>query len=270
VSEENVELVRRINALANAADLDALFELFHPEVEFRDIQHGPDVPESFWGRAAGRLVVENWTAAYDDFGAEVSEYIDADPWVICETRWHGKGKESGVPIDGHAADAYEVADGKVIRAILGFADLATALKAVGPEGSAVSHENVEVVRRFLLRSNEQELDAALLDVAPAAELDWSASEGPDSGVYRGREEWRVWLTGRLEGLTDGRFGIDEVINVPPDTVVVVGYMRGRGRVSGVEVEAFGASVWTVRAGKVTAATMYQARDQALKAVGLDE
>jgi hypothetical protein len=56
--------------------------------------------EVFRGREAGRLVAGNWTAAYDDFGAEIYEYIDAGPWVICETRWHGKGKESGLPIDG--------------------------------------------------------------------------------------------------------------------------------------------------------------------------
>jgi ketosteroid isomerase-like protein len=133
----------------------------------------------------------------------------------------------------------------------------------------MSQENVEIVRRFLLRSNEQDLDAALSDVAAGAELDWSASEAPDSGVYRGPEEWRKWLTGRREGLRDVRFDVAEVIDVPPDTVVAVVYMRGRGRASGVEIAALGAAVWTLRAGQLTGATLYQTRDQALKAVGLE-
>jgi ketosteroid isomerase-like protein len=72
------------------------------------------------------------------------------------------------------------------------------------------------------------------------------------------------------GLTDVRFGVTEVIDVPPHTVVVVGPMRGRGRASGVEISAFGAAVWTLRNGQVTGVTMYQAREQALKAVGLEE
>jgi ketosteroid isomerase-like protein len=134
----------------------------------------------------------------------------------------------------------------------------------------VSQENIEVVRRFLLRFTERDLDAALSDVAAEAELDWSASDGPDSGIYRGPEEWRKWLTGRLEGLEDARFDVTEVIDVPPDTVVVVAHMRGRGRASGVEIAALGAGVCTVRAGQVTGATMYQTRDQALEAAGLEE
>jgi ketosteroid isomerase-like protein len=133
----------------------------------------------------------------------------------------------------------------------------------------VSEENVDVVRRFWLRCSERDLDAALSDVAAEAELDWSASEGPDSGVYRGPEEWRRWLTGRMEEL-DVRFDVAEVIDVPPDTVVVVAYTRGRGRASGVEIAALGAVTWTLRDGQVTRATMYQTRGHALKAVGLEE
>jgi ketosteroid isomerase-like protein len=129
---------------------------------------------------------------------------------------------------------------------------------------------VEIVRRFILRSNERELDAAMSLVAAAGRLDWSASEGPDAGVYRGPDEWREWLTGRWEGLTEARFDVAEVIDAPPDRVVVVAHMRGRGRASGVEVAALGASVWTLRSGQVTGATMYQTRKQALEAAGLEQ
>ena len=134
----------------------------------------------------------------------------------------------------------------------------------------MSQENVEIVRRFLLWSNEQDLDAALSYVAPDAELDWSLSEAPDAAVYRGREEWRKWLTGRLEGLTDVRFDVAEFIDVSMDTVVAVVHMRGRGRASGVEIAALGASVFTLRDGQLSGLTLYQTRDQALKAVGLEE
>jgi hypothetical protein len=132
-------------------------------------------------------------------------------------------------------------------------------------------EHVEIVRRFILRINQRELDAALSDVAAAARLDWSASEGPDAGVYHGPEEWRKWLIGRFdEGLTDARFDVAEVIDVPPDRVVVVAHTRGRGPASGVEVAALGAAVYTLRSGQVTGVTMYQTRERALKAVGLEE
>jgi ketosteroid isomerase-like protein len=131
-------------------------------------------------------------------------------------------------------------------------------------------QNVEIVRRYLARINERDFDAALADVAAGAELDWSASEGPDSGVYRGPEEWRKWMNGWSEAMTEVRVDVTEVIDVPPDTVVAAGPTRLRGRTSGVEVAVFGAIVWTLRDGQVTGATMYQTRDQALKAVGLEE
>jgi ketosteroid isomerase-like protein len=51
--------------------------------------------------------------------------------VICDTRWYGKGKGSGMPIEQRVADAYEVKDGKIVRALMSSPDVARALKAVG-------------------------------------------------------------------------------------------------------------------------------------------
>ena len=132
MSQKNVEILRRCAELLNVGDWDALFELYHPDVrvEFRDLQPPPEMPEVLEGREALRRVVAHWTEPYDEFGAEVYEYIDAHPWVICDTRSHGKGKGSDV-IDVHFADAYEVKGGKIVRAIVGYPDVATALAALG-------------------------------------------------------------------------------------------------------------------------------------------
>jgi hypothetical protein len=61
----------------------------------------------------------------------VYEYIDAHPWVVCDTRWYGKSKNSDVPVDVRVADAYEVNEGLIVRAIMSYSDVAMALKAVG-------------------------------------------------------------------------------------------------------------------------------------------
>jgi ketosteroid isomerase-like protein len=129
MSQENVETVRPSNALFNAGDWDALIELFHPDVELRDRCTLLMRPKC--GPEALSLVLGAWTEVYDEFEADVHEYIDADPWVICDTRWHGKVTGSDMPIDLHVADAYEVNDGKIIRVINSYSDVAAALKAVG-------------------------------------------------------------------------------------------------------------------------------------------
>jgi ketosteroid isomerase-like protein len=131
VSRENVDLVRRAIALVNVGDDDAALELFHPDAEWRDLAHAPDTPEVVHGRDAIRALSRQWRAVFDEFGTEVYEYVDADPWVICDTRWHGKGKGSEVVIDLRQADAYELRDGRIVRAVLAYADTATALQAVG-------------------------------------------------------------------------------------------------------------------------------------------
>lgn len=79
------------------------------------------------GHEGFRALLALWTEAFDEFGADVIEYRDADPWVICDTRWRGRGRDSDVRV----ADAYEIKNGKIIRAVFGYSDVATALKAVG-------------------------------------------------------------------------------------------------------------------------------------------
>jgi len=130
MSQENIEVIRTFMASPNAGDWDAMFAWFAPDVELRDLAHAPDVPEVLRGTEAIRLVVASWRETYDEFRTEVYEYVDADPWVICDTRWYGTGKGSGMPIEQRVADAYEVKDGKIARAIMSNPDVATALDAV--------------------------------------------------------------------------------------------------------------------------------------------
>jgi hypothetical protein len=132
MSSKNVRLLRRCAELLNVGDWDALSELYDPDVgvEFRDVQPPPDVPEVLRGREGVRSIVAHWTAPYDEFGAEVLDYIDADPWVICDTRWYFKSKGADLPIEVRFADAYEVNQGTIRRAIIGFRDVETALDAV--------------------------------------------------------------------------------------------------------------------------------------------
>lgn len=132
MSQKDVRLLRRCAELLNVGDWDALFELYDPdvEVEFRDVQPPADIPEVLHGREGVRSVAAHWTAPYDEFGAEVLEYIDAAPWVICDTRWYLKSKGGEPPIEVRFADAYEVKDGTIRRALIGFRDVETALDSV--------------------------------------------------------------------------------------------------------------------------------------------
>src|SRR3954454_18234390 len=131
----------------------------------------------------------------------------------------------------------------------------------------MSQEGVEIVLRVMRRFADQDLDAALEDVDAEATLDWSNSDALDSGVYTGRAAWHGFMRERDAALGERR--VDTVIlAATTDTVVLAGRIREQGRVSGVAVETRGATVWTLRDGKVIRLKIYQSTDEALKAVGL--
>jgi ketosteroid isomerase-like protein len=131
MSQENVKIVRQANALFRAEDLEGLIGLYHPDAEWRDLQHAPDTPEAVHGRDAIFALWTQWLQTFDDFTVDVYEFIDAHPWVICPSRWRGTGRQSGVAIDLRVADAIRVEQGKIVRVVLGYEDVPAALKAVG-------------------------------------------------------------------------------------------------------------------------------------------
>src|SRR6476660_3238614 len=52
MSEENVEIPGRATVAFNRGDRATAFADYHPEIEYRDLQHAPDSPERLHGRAA--------------------------------------------------------------------------------------------------------------------------------------------------------------------------------------------------------------------------
>ena len=134
----------------------------------------------------------------------------------------------------------------------------------------MSRKNVEVVQRVVQCFADQDIDAALRDIDPDATLDWSNSDALDSGVYRGHASWRAFMQARDDALGQRQFDSAELLTPAADTVVLVGRVREQGRASGVAVETRGATVWTLRDGKVICLTVYQSRAEALEAAGLTD
>ena len=133
MSQENVEIVRRVLDLLTRADWESLAGLCDPDIEFCDLRNAVDTPQALHGRPAVGVLVTRWSEAWSAFGAELLGHMDVDPYVICNVRWHGTGRETGMPIDVHQVDVYELRGGKVVRVVLGYDNSTEALKAVGLE-----------------------------------------------------------------------------------------------------------------------------------------
>jgi hypothetical protein len=141
MSSENVELMRQVVARFNQganmdrekAQADAA-TVYDEDVEVRDLQPAPGLPQRVSGREA---VVDNllrWTDHFEEWSVEALEYVDADPWVICDSHWRAIGKGSRAAVEWRVTEAHEFRDGKIVREIYGFGGVDEALEALRAEG----------------------------------------------------------------------------------------------------------------------------------------
>jgi ketosteroid isomerase-like protein len=131
VSQENVDLIRRMYEASVTGGQDAALAYCHPEVEWIDLMHAPDEPERKIGLVAVREAFEQWDQAFDTVESQIDEHIDAGDSVVTLSRWRARGKSSGVSTTLQGAEVYECENGKVVRVTQGFPDRESALKAVG-------------------------------------------------------------------------------------------------------------------------------------------
>jgi ketosteroid isomerase-like protein len=132
----------------------------------------------------------------------------------------------------------------------------------------MSQENVDMLRRGYEAFARRDLDAALEMMDPKIEAH-DAPEIPDATMHRGREAVRRDWEQMFDLFEDFRIDIEEVFDADEELVVFL-RLSGRGRESGVEVDARMAHVWTAREGKAIRLRQYLDRAEALKAVGLSE
>jgi ketosteroid isomerase-like protein len=132
MSQENVEIVRRINELWNEGGVVARErrpEFFDPELrmDLRGRKINPAVYEGYDGLDRfGSDVDEVW----DQFSIELLELIDADPHVVTVFEATGRGHGSGIEVRAELSWVWTLHDGRVVR-VEGDFDRAAALEAAG-------------------------------------------------------------------------------------------------------------------------------------------
>ena len=128
MSQENVEIVRRILDAYLAGDFQTALGRIDPEVEF-DLSMRPDgkVYRGHDGIVEG---LRTWTGTWEDYSLEITELIDAGEHVIAVDRQSGRGKGSGMLLEHSFSNVYTLRDGKVVRVAV-FTNREDALRAAG-------------------------------------------------------------------------------------------------------------------------------------------
>lgn len=131
----------------------------------------------------------------------------------------------------------------------------------------MSKENVEIVRRAAAAFNRPNLEGLTEVVSPDLVLDWSQSVGPQKGIYNGLAGAAEWMEAIREAFESFRIEPTGFLD-SGDRIIMRARVDGRGRGSGVEVNASGTTLWELHDGKVTRMALYQSDEEALKAAGL--
>jgi ketosteroid isomerase-like protein len=130
----------------------------------------------------------------------------------------------------------------------------------------MSQENVEIVRRSYEAWNHGDVDAGSEDFAPDFELDMSRAIGTDRGIYSLNQARRLQEE-FLEALEIVQIGAEYID--AGEHVVITWSNRLRGR-DGIEVQARGTWLCTIRDGLIVRICLYQGVQEALEAAGLRE
>ena len=129
----------------------------------------------------------------------------------------------------------------------------------------MSQQNIEVVRRSIEAYNRRDFETLGVLNQPDIEVDWSASQGFQAGVYRGWEEVRgsTKLPRNIRGGHAGTRRLHRVRRFGRRSQLG----RDRGR-DGIEAAAHSALVFELRDGRIGRICLYQETGEAFEAAGV--
>ena len=126
--------------------------------------------------------------------------------------------------------------------------------------------NVELVRTYMRAVNDDAMDITRSLAHP--EIEYSeASDLPGAAHASGIDELLSYFHGWRKNWSEWDWREEEIVDLPPDRVLLLATLRLRGLRSGIWVERRWAYTFTVRDGLILRLAGYNTRDEALAAIG---
>ena len=130
MSQQNVEIVRRLFDAQARNDLVTIRELYDPAIEWNDVSG----LWGDWGTRRGREGVRDafasWFEAFEGATFTGEDFLDAGEHVVVTTRIRGRGRGSGLEVDQSITLLWTLSMGRVTR-VGGYRDRSEALAAAG-------------------------------------------------------------------------------------------------------------------------------------------
>jgi ketosteroid isomerase-like protein len=136
MSEENVEIVRRLFDAVACRDTESVLALYDPDVEWVGSRHRwTEVLGSTQANWRGHEGLRRWSREYYEIWEyledEIEELIDAGEHVVSVVTTRARGRGSGVEVEWKRnAGVWTIREGKIVR-VVWFPTREEALEAAG-------------------------------------------------------------------------------------------------------------------------------------------
>ena len=133
MSQENVEVVRRVYEAAARGDTPSAMALYDPDIELdaSRTSRGAMTGRVVRGREAVLACLREWYEAWESVEDHLEELIDAgDDSVVSIMVQRGRGRASGVEVEDRLGTVWTIRTGKIVRAVW-FPSREDALEAAG-------------------------------------------------------------------------------------------------------------------------------------------
>jgi ketosteroid isomerase-like protein len=116
MSQENVEVIRRLYGHLERRDFGANRELFDPQVEYARIgSEVPDFAGEWHGLDEMRTAVMSYLEAWEHYGYKAERFTDLGDEVLVLETHTGRGKHSGLEATHELGNLFTLRDGLIVR-----------------------------------------------------------------------------------------------------------------------------------------------------------
>jgi ketosteroid isomerase-like protein len=262
MSQENVEVVRRLYEAFLRGDQSAIVAGLHPEIEWRSIED----TETRHGHDGVATSVAGWLETWEEHDLKPEEYLDAGDQVVVTTRLRGRGRQSGATVETRYFAVWQLRDGQAV-AYREYPSKPVALEAAGLSEQPMSQETVELTYQAYDAFNRRD-SAAFLELMDA-DVEALPRLTAMEGGYHGQDGIRRWWQNLLDAIPDFTVEVVEVRELGDVTLTKM-HTSGHGADSDSPLEE---TVWVPiqwRDKKVVWWGAFATEAEALEAVGLSE
>jgi ketosteroid isomerase-like protein len=134
VSQENVEVVRRVWDAVERQDTAAVFAFYDPDIVWQNHTGAIELQgRSYHGHEAVAQFWREWLEPFETFEAHSETFIDAGDNIVVGMRLSARGRQSGAEVEWPVWNVYTIRAGLVIQ-VQAFETKAEALEAADLQG----------------------------------------------------------------------------------------------------------------------------------------